>query len=75
MDLLAACIIKYSTFEANKLTPKDDKAECKNYRPISVISNVAKIFDNLIYNQLLAFLNENEVHAENQSGFRSNHST
>jgi hypothetical protein len=53
----------------------DDKAECGNYRPISVISNVAKIFEKLIYNQLPAFLNENEVLAENQSGFRSNHST
>jgi hypothetical protein len=53
----------------------DDKAECGNYRPISVISNVAKIFEKLIYNQLLAFRNENEVLAENQCGFRSNHST
>jgi hypothetical protein len=39
------------------------------------VSNVAKIFEKLIYNQLLTFLNENEVLAEYQSGFRSNHST
>jgi hypothetical protein len=62
---------------ATPIYKSDDKAECGNYRPISVISNVAKIFEKLIYNQLLTFLNENEVYvlAENQSGFRSNHST
>ena len=30
----------------------DDKAECCNYTPISIISNIAKILEKLIYNQL-----------------------
>jgi hypothetical protein len=44
-------------------------------RPISIISNVAQVFEKVIYSQLITFLNENKVIAENQSGFRPNHST
>ncbi len=63
-----------------RVTPiykSEDKTDCGlyNYRPISVISNVAKVFEKVIYNQLFAFLNENKVLTENQSGFRLNHST
>ena len=65
----------WKTARVTPIYKSDGKAECGNYRPISVISNVAKIFEKLIYNQLLVFLNENEVIAKNQSGFRSNHST
>ena len=65
----------WKTARVTPIYKSDDKAECGNYRPISVISNVAEIFEKLIYNQLLVFLNENEVIAKNQSGFRSNHST
>ena len=65
----------WKTARVTPIYKSDDKAECGNYRPISVISNVAKIFEKLIYNQLLAFLNENEIIAKNPSGFRSNHST
>ena len=60
---------------ATQIYKSDEKAESGNYRPISVISNVARIFEKLIYNQLSLFLNENEVFAENQSGFRLNYST
>ncbi len=61
-----------------RVTPiykSEDKTDCGNYRPISIISNVAKVFEKVIYNQLLAFLNENKVLTENQLGFRLNHST
>ena len=29
-----------------------DKSDCSNYRPISVLSNVAKILEKIVYNQL-----------------------
>ncbi len=61
-----------------RVTPiykSEEKTDCGNYRPISIISNVGKVFEKVIYNQLLAFLNENKVLTENQSGFRLNHST
>ena len=46
-----------------------------NYRPISVISAVAKIFQKAIYDQLYEYLNENSLLSNCQSGFRSLHST
>ena len=53
----------------------ESKTDCGNYRPISIISNVAQVFVKVIHSQLITFLNENKVIAENQSGFRPNHST
>ena len=47
-----------------------------NYRPISVISVVAKVFEGIItYDQVYAYLSENNIISESQSGFRSIHST
>lgn len=46
-----------------------------NYRPISIICSIAKIFEKLIYNQLSNYLNKNNILSPSQSGFRSNHST
>ena len=46
-----------------------------NYRPISVISVIAKVFERIIYNQLSSYLSENNILSQYQSGFRSFHST
>ena len=49
-----------------------------NYRPISVISAIAKVFERIVYNQLSSYLSdlsENNILSQHQSGFRSFHST
>ena len=46
-----------------------------NYRPISVISAITKVFERIIFNQLSSYLSENNILAQYQSGFRSFHST
>ena len=46
-----------------------------NYRPIPVIPTVAKIFEQIAYDQLYNYLNENNLLTSCQSGFRSLHST
>ena len=48
-----------------------------NYRSISVIPIVAKVFERTVYDQLLlyAYLEEHDILCQNQSGFRANHST
>ena len=46
-----------------------------NYRPISVISVVAKIFEKLIFEQLYEYLNNDNLITASQSGFRSLHRT
>ena len=40
---------------------KGKKSDLNNYRPISVIPIVAKIFEQIIYNQLYKYLNDNSL--------------
>ena len=49
------------------------KSDLNNYRPISVIPTVAKIFQKIIYDQLYQYLNG--LLNSGQTGFRSLHST
>jgi len=51
---------------------------CKNlnnYRPISLISNFAKIFEKIIKIRLISFLKENKLLSRNQYGFRPGNGT
>ena len=61
-----------------KVTPvfkADNKSDCGNYRPISVIPAIAKILEKLISDQLIEYLNNNNIISNQQSGFRKSHST
>ena len=53
----------------------DDPQYYGDYRPISVLSIIAKIFESLISQQLFEFLDNNENLTKYQSGFRKGHST
>ena len=46
-----------------------DKTVVSNYRPISLISNIAKIFEKIIYNRLFSFLQQCNILADAQYGF------
>ena len=52
-----------------------DRTDLDNYRPISIIPVVAKVFERIVYDQLYAFLMDNNILSSYQSGFRSLHST
>ena len=54
---------------------KGSKLEAKNYRPISLLPIISKIFEKIIHNQTQAYLDENKILYKFQSGFRQNHST
>ena len=45
-----------------------------NYRPISVLPVLARVFEKLIFNQLYDYLDKNKHLFSNQSGFRALHS-
>ena len=46
-----------------------------NYRPISILSAISKIFEKILHKQLLAYLNNNNLISKHQFGFRPMHST
>ena len=48
----------------------DKHSDPINYRPI-----VAKLFERIVYNQLIAYLNDNNLLSNHQFGFRSLHLT
>ena len=54
---------------------KNSSLDVSNYRPVSILSVVSKILERCVYNQLLEFLQENNMLYELQSGFRGKHST
>ena len=61
-----------------RVTPlfkQGESFDLNNYRPISVISVVAKVFERIVYDQLYNFLSSEEIISKQQSGFRSLHST
>ena len=52
-----------------------DKSLFSNYRPISLLPSLSKIFERVIFDQLLAYFTNNNLLCLNQFGFRPGHST
>ena len=62
-----------SILKTAKVVPvfkKGSKLDCCNYRPISLLSNVEKILENLMYKRVYNFLTENNIIYDLQFGFR-----
>ena len=65
-------------WKCSKVIPlfkQGERHDPNNYRPISIIPVVAKVFERIIYDQVKAFIDENKLFFKSQSGFRSLHST
>jgi len=52
-----------------------NKLSVNNYRPISVLPTLSKIFEKLMFNRLSTFVNNNNIINSNQFGFRLNSCT
>ena len=78
----------FNTFITNGFFPKSlklaeitpifksgSKTDINNWRPISLLSPFSKLFETHINNNLVKFLDKNQVIYQNQFGFRENSST
>ena len=54
---------------------KGDSNLLTNYRPISILSQISKIFEKLIYNRINNYLEKYHLISDEQFGFRQNSST
>ena len=57
------------------LFKKGDVTLLNNYRPISLLPCVSKIFERVLFNQLYEYFDRNDLLTQHQYGFRKNHST
>ena len=54
---------------------KGSKSDPTNYRPISLLPNLSKILEKVVFAKIYGHLIENELLTEKQSGYRPGHST
>ena len=54
---------------------KNEISKCENYQPISLLSNISKIFERVMYSRLDNFLTTSEIIYKFQFGFRKQYST
>ena len=54
---------------------KKDKNRCENYRPISLLSNLSKLFERAMHTRIYEFLEQCNIFSDLQFGFRKKHST
>jgi hypothetical protein len=57
------------------LFKRGERSDLNNYRTISIIPVVAKVFERIVYDQLYEYLTDNNLISSHQSGFRTLHST
>ena len=57
------------------LFKRGDVGQLNNYRPISLLPTISKVFERVIYSQLYTYFSENNLLSEQQYGFRAQHST
>jgi hypothetical protein len=65
-------------FKVARVVPihkKGSLLDCTNYRPISLLSNLSKLFEKAMHNRLYKFLEKCKSLYQHQYGFRSKHST
>ena len=67
-------IADFKVAEVCRLYKNDRRADKSNYRPISILSNVSKIYEKCLYSQLYDYF-DNNIFSKYQCGFRKGFST
>ena len=74
---LRTCTVP-NDFKSARVVPLFKKGNCNqegNYRPVSILPVVSKIFERIVYDQLYEYLSMNNLIYDYQSGFRTSFST
>jgi hypothetical protein len=66
---------KLKTAKVIPLHKKNDERLLENYRPVSILSSVSKVFERSMYNQIYKYFTDNNLFYQSQHGFRQHHST
>ena len=61
-------------FSCNELFKQGESVDLNNFRPISIIPVVAKVFERIVYDQFYIYLTEHNLISRKHLGFRSLHS-
>ena len=54
---------------------KDDRNEISNYRPITILPTLSKVFERAATDQIVQFLEQNKLISKKQHAYRKGHST
>lgn len=57
------------------LHKKGDKTDLSNYRPITLISNLSKVFEKIMHRRLMSYIQKNLIIKQEQNGFQKGKST
>ena len=66
------------SLKIGKVTPlfkNGDRSDGDNFRPITLLTLLNKIFEKLLHKRMVAFINKHNILSNNQYGFRKGHST
>ena len=65
----------WKTAKVVPLLKKSDETQPKNYRPVSLLAITSKILERAVYQQLVEYLESNNLFHHSHHGFRRHHST
>ena len=63
------CCINTSSYPSLLKRAKDSKSEKNNYRPVSILSNISKVYERIMFKQMSEFF-ESSFFSKYQCGFR-----
>jgi hypothetical protein len=66
--------LQWKKANVRALFKKGSKTNCANYRPVSLTSIICKLFEGLVRDQIMKFLEIHNLITDHQHGFRSGHS-
>ena len=64
----------YKQSHISPLYKKGDRSKALNYRPVALTSHIVKIYERIVRENMIKFIEENKLLCENQHGFRSGRS-